>query len=145
MRVVLDTNILVSGLLKPYGPSGEIVRLISSGALTVCHDARILAEYRQVLLRPKFGFRPIDVEALLEHLRMSGHTVSASPLLNRLSDPDDEMFLEVALAAPVQHLITGNLSDYTGHAHRHVQVISPSRFVAWYRTQAKTSAAPEPD
>jgi hypothetical protein len=50
------------------------------------------------------------------------------------------MFLEVALAAAVRHLITGNLSDYAGHTHRTVQVISPSRFITWYRTHAGEAA-----
>lgn len=141
MRTVLDTNVLVSGLLKPYGAPGEIVRMVASGVLRVCHDARILAEYQEVLRRPKFGFRPSDVEALLDGIRSNGLAVSATPLPRRLSDPDDEMFLEVAVAAGARHLITGNLSDYAGHTHRPVQVISPSRFIAWYRTHAEEAAS----
>ena len=137
MKVVLDTNVLVSGILKPYGAPGEIVRMVSSGALRLCHDARVLAEYQDVLRRPKFGFRPSDVEALLEYIRVNGHAVLATPLTRRLSDPDDEMFLEVALAGAARHLITGNLSDYAGHVHRQVQVISPSRFLEWYRAHAE--------
>ncbi|MBM3277488.1 MAG: PIN domain-containing protein [Candidatus Handelsmanbacteria bacterium] len=46
MRVVLDTNVLVSGLLSPYGPPVELVRLVAMGVLQVCYEARILAEYR---------------------------------------------------------------------------------------------------
>ena len=137
MKVVLDTNVLVSGLLKPYGAPGEIVRMVSSGALHLCHDARILAEYQEVLRRPKFGFRPSDIDALLDYVRLNGHAVSAIPLSQHLSDPDDEMFLEVALAGEARRLITGNLSDYAGHVHRQVQVISPSRFLEWYRTRTE--------
>ena len=140
MRTVVDTNVLVSGLLKPYGAPGEIVRLVASGALRVCHDARILAEYQEVLRRPKFGFRPSDIDALLDYIRSNGLAVSATPLPRRLRDPDDEIFLEVALAAAARHLITGNLSDYAGHPHQPVQVISPSRFITWYRTHAKEAA-----
>ena len=137
MRVALDTNVLVSGLLKPYGAPGEIVRMVSSGALRLCHDARVLAEYQDVLRRPKFGFRPSDIEALLDYVRVTGHAVSATPLPRRLSDPDDEMFLEVALAGEVRHLITGNLSDYAGYVHREIQIISPARFLEWYRAHAE--------
>ncbi|MBI2884657.1 MAG: PIN domain-containing protein, partial [Candidatus Omnitrophica bacterium] len=111
-----------------------------SGALRVCHDARILAEYQEVLRRPKFEFRLSDVEALLDYIRRNGLAVSATPLPHRLSDPDDEMLLEVALAGAARHLITGNLSDYAGSTHRRVRVISPSRFVAWYRTHAEEAA-----
>ena len=65
MRVVLDTNVVVSGLLQALGPSGQIVRLVAEGELQVCYDVRILAEYREVLLRPKFRFEPGRVEAFL--------------------------------------------------------------------------------
>ncbi|HXL73081.1 MAG TPA: putative toxin-antitoxin system toxin component, PIN family, partial [bacterium] len=64
MIVVLDTNVLVSGLLSPYGPPGEIVRMVSSRALSLCFDARIISEYAEVLTRPKFPFRRDAVEAL---------------------------------------------------------------------------------
>ena len=56
MRIVLDTNVLVSGLLSPHRPPGEIVRLVSGGLVSLCLDARIVAEYRDVLARPRFGF-----------------------------------------------------------------------------------------
>lgn len=58
MLAVLDTNVVVSGLLKPYSSAGYIVRLVAEGALQVAYDARILLEYREVLARPKFGFDP---------------------------------------------------------------------------------------
>ncbi|MDP3723690.1 MAG: putative toxin-antitoxin system toxin component, PIN family [Candidatus Omnitrophota bacterium] len=141
MRTVLDTNVLVSGLLKPYGAPGQIVRLVASGALRLCHDARVLAEYQEVLRRPKFGFRPSDVDALPDYIRSNGLAVSATPLSHRLRDPDDEMFLEVALAAAARHLITGNLSDYAGYVHRQVQVVSPSRFLTWYRAHAEEAGS----
>ena len=61
---MLDTNVLVSGLLSPFGPPGEIVRMVSSGAVVLCLDARIFAEYDDVLARPRFGFDPDSVAAL---------------------------------------------------------------------------------
>lgn len=133
MRVVVDTNVLVSGLLKPYGAPGEIVRMTSSGTLELCHDARVLAEYRDVLRRPKFGFRHSDVDAFLEQVQRGGHSVSAEPLPHRLRDPDDEMFLEVALAGGASCLVTGNLSDYPGHRYQQVALVSPSQFLERYR------------
>ena len=56
MKVVIDTNVIVSGLLTPFGNSAEIVRMITSGKLNLCFDARILTEYEEVLKRPKFKF-----------------------------------------------------------------------------------------
>jgi len=56
VKVVLNTNVLLSGLLKPYGKPAAILRLVLSGALQVAYDGRILSEYRTVLLREKFHF-----------------------------------------------------------------------------------------
>ena len=53
MKIVLDTNVLVAGLLSPFGSCGDIVRMVSSGNLTLCIDARVLSEYHEVLERPK--------------------------------------------------------------------------------------------
>jgi len=74
----------VSGLLQPFGPSGQIVRLVASGDLLLYYNPRILAEYQEVLLRKKFGFDPERVDALLEEIRASGIPVAARPLLVRL-------------------------------------------------------------
>ncbi|MDP2755681.1 MAG: putative toxin-antitoxin system toxin component, PIN family, partial [Nitrospirota bacterium] len=68
MNIVLDTNVLVAGLLSPFGPCGEIVRMVSSGELILLFDARILSEYDEVLRRPKFKFEEEKVVALLYYI-----------------------------------------------------------------------------
>lgn len=135
MRVVLDTNVLESGLLSPYGVPGELVRLVAIGALQVCYDARILAEYREVLLRPVFPFVQTQVEALLDQVKAGGLMVGALPLRTPTPDPDDEVFLAVALAGLVQHLVTGNTRHYPVKCRQKVRVVSPAEFLAWYRQQ----------
>jgi len=97
MKIVLDTNVLVSGLLTPFGPSGEIVRMVSAGELISYIDARILSEYQEVLHRPKFKFNKDHISILLDFIKIYGQFVSSLPLKNRLPDPDDEPFLEVAI------------------------------------------------
>ena len=136
MRVVLDTNVLVSGLLSPFGPPGEIVRLVSSGSVTLCLDARVLAEYDAVLARPRFGFDEDSVVALLDYLDFASETVAAEPLSARLPNPDDEPFLEVALACGADWLVTGNLAHFPVQARAGVAVLSPAEFVDRYRSRA---------
>ena len=133
MRVVLDTNVLVSGLLSPFGPPGEIVRLVSAGALILCFDARILLEYRGVLARPRFGFASAAVAALLELVQSAGWLVAPEPLPRRLPDPDDEPFLEAALAARARCLITGNLKHYPARRRQGMRVLSPAALLEVYR------------
>jgi uncharacterized protein len=135
VTVVLDTNILVSGLLSPYGAPGELVRLVAVGALRLCYDARILEEYCQVLRRPVFLFTRDQVGALLDQIKAGGLAVGAKPLPTSLPDPDDEVFLAVALAGPARYLITGNLRHYPAKSRRGVRVVSPGEFLARYREQ----------
>ncbi|MCS6938653.1 MAG: putative toxin-antitoxin system toxin component, PIN family [Roseiflexaceae bacterium] len=79
--IVLDTNVLVSALLSPFGPPARILDMVLRGDLRVAYDDRVLAEYRAVLARPKFGFAANDVNVLLEYLEMSGERVVVTPLL----------------------------------------------------------------
>lgn len=106
MTIVLDTNVLVAGLLSPFGPCGQIVRMISSDDVRLVFDARLLSEYTEVLRRPRFGFDPDQVDTLLAHLRDTGTAVASRPLAASLPDPDDEPFLEVALAGPADCLVS---------------------------------------
>jgi putative PIN family toxin of toxin-antitoxin system len=135
MNIVLDTNVLVSGLLSPFGPCGEIVRMVSSAELTLSFDARILIEYKEVLLRPNFKFAQDKIDALLDHIEHRGRTVASSPLPQSLPDSDDEPFLEVAIAANVVCIVTGNQIHFPPDLCRGVTVFSPGDFLAFYKKQ----------
>ena len=136
MKIVLDTNVLVSGLLQPLGPSGQIVRLVAAGELILCHDPRILTEYGEVLRREKLGFDPDRVGTLMEQIRAGGVPVAARPLAIRLPDPDDEPFLEIALEGDSRCLVTGNLKHYPAAARLGVEVLAPRPFIELYRENA---------
>lgn len=137
MRVVVDTNVLVSGLLSPFGPSAQIVRMMAAGTLTTCYDARVLSEYREVLLRPKFSFSQDAVEALLDQILAAGDSVSAEPLRLPLPDRDDEPFLEVAFSGKAEALVTGNLRHYPEDLRAGVLVTSPAEFLERYGSRGE--------
>ena len=99
MRLVIDTNVLVSGLLSPFGPAGVIVGWIAAERLCLCYDARILGEYHDVLDRPAFPFAGENVAALLASIRAVGELVVPTPLPVALDHEADRPFLEVANAA----------------------------------------------
>ncbi len=136
MRVVLDTNVLVSGLLSPYGAPGEVVQLAASGISELCYDGRILAEYREVLSRPKFGFDPEEVSVLLEQIKTGGRLVAPMPLAKALPDSEDEAFLEIALAAGAQALVTGNIRHYPPDKRQGMRVLEPRAFLGLFRDAA---------
>ena len=133
MRVVVDTNVLVAGLLSPYGAPGEIIRMAASGSLALCFDARILTEYLEVLSRPKFGFDPDQFRPLLDQIRVKGHVVASDPLPEELPDPDDQPFLEAALAGTARCLVTGNVRHFPASKRQGMKVVSPSEFLKFYR------------
>lgn len=134
MIIVLDTNVFVSGLLRPHSNPATVLRLVATGALRVAYDERILAEYREVLARPKFPFSSDQILAFLDQIEADGVPVVALPLKASLPDPDDAPFLEVALATRADVLITGNTRHYPARARQGVSVLDPAAFLdRWSR------------
>lgn len=133
MKVVVDTNVLVAGLLSPFGPPGEIVRMIAGGTLRLLLDARILTEYADVLTRPKFRFDKDLIQIFLDQIKADGHSVAARPLSNRLPDAADESFLEVALAGRAHCLVTGNTTHFPASRRQGMRVLSPREFLEYFR------------
>ena len=129
MTIVVDTNVLVSGLLNPRGAPGRIVDLVIAGEVDLVVDDRILDEYSEVLGRQEFGFDRKDVETLLAAVAATAVHVSCVPLAAKLPDPDDEPFLEAALAAKAAALVTGNLRHFPARLRSGVAVLSPVEFL----------------
>lgn len=108
MRIVLDTNVLISGILNPHGAPGSILNAVLNEEVTVLVDDRILSEYRDVLLRPKFRFPEDYVESVLEFLECGLPPITAGPTSAAIPDSDDIPFYEVAIAGDADYLVTGN-------------------------------------
>jgi putative PIN family toxin of toxin-antitoxin system len=108
LRLVIDTNIVVSAALKPDGLQRTVLLLaITKPARFYVTDA-ILAEYREVLGRPELKIRKGLRQQLLQLIRSHSHLVKASRPLRETGDPDDNKFLECADAARADYLVTGN-------------------------------------
>jgi uncharacterized protein len=129
VRIVLDTNVLVSGLLNPHGAPGRIVDLVLEGTLTLLVDDRVLAEYQDVLTRPRFGFEAADVGAVIDFIDVSAERVPSVPLRLTALDPDDTAFIEVAHAGGADALVTGNPRHFRGATALGVTVVSPAAFM----------------
>ena len=129
MRCVLDTNVIVSGILRPFSKASLILTLIADGTVRVAYDLRLLSEYRDVLNRPKFNFAKENVEAFLTQVEQEGFLVSVKPLKIHLPDPDDEPFLEVAVAGKVEAIVTGNKRHFPKKEYQGVRILSPAEFL----------------
>ena len=105
MRIVVDTNVLVSGLLNPRGAPGRIVDLITAADASLLVDDRILAEYHEVLQRGRFGFEATDVDALLALIDASAIHVHGA-------------------------LLAGNVRHFPARLAQGIPIISPPAFVA---------------
>jgi putative PIN family toxin of toxin-antitoxin system len=126
---VLDTNVIVSGLLSASGPPGRLVDMVLARRLMLAVDDRIELEYREVLARPKFTIDPIRQEAFLAILQFQVHVI-AEPWAGVLPpDPDDAIFLEVAAMTSENSLVTGNVRHYPKRVRGHVHVLTPRE--AW--------------
>ena len=112
MIAVLDTNVIVSALWTPSGKAAYIVNQVIAGNLKLCHDYRILIEYREVLSRPKFKFSSWQINFLLETFERDGISVIADALTDvPFTDESDKKFYEVAKFCNAP-LVTGNLKHY---------------------------------
>lgn len=111
MDVVIDINIIVSALWSPNGAPAEIISRMLSGSLSPCYDYRIIEEYREVLLRPKFLFTEEEVNSLLDFIIAEGKSVTPARIDIPFLDESDKKFFEMAkfCRAP---LITGNSKHY---------------------------------
>jgi predicted nucleic acid-binding protein len=128
MRLVVDTNVLVAGILSASGPPGWIVEALLSGEIEPVLDVEIRAEYEDVLRRPELSLDPERVAAVLDVIDAFGLEVVAPPLPEVLPDPDDAPFL--AAAALVRcPLVTGNIRHFPVKARGDVAVLTPRQLL----------------
>lgn len=112
---VIDTNVLVSAMLKKDTPPDKIIRQALGGAITPLINQEILDEYREVLSREKFNFPENSVEVLITGIVKRALFVDAGPLEEILPDAKDTVFYEVVMEGRKfadSYLVTGNLRHF---------------------------------
>jgi putative PIN family toxin of toxin-antitoxin system len=114
LRVVVDTNVLISALLKPGSVPDRALAAIWKKNAVVLYDARIAEEYREVSARPKFrGLEPDRVHQLLAAVLGRGERLAdVTAWSGAMADEGDRIFVEVALAGRAHAIVTGNLKHY---------------------------------
>jgi putative PIN family toxin of toxin-antitoxin system len=111
-RVVLDTNVVVSALLKSQGLEDQVFRLALAGRLLLCVSPAVLAEYARVLPGPKFKLLPDEVATTLRQLEKAGSLFHPARTLRISAHEPDNRFYECADAAQAAFLITGNFKHF---------------------------------
>ncbi len=130
MLVVLDTNVIVSGLLSETGKPGRIIDLALENRFQVAYDDRILSEYEDVLANPELRIRPARARAVIAHTELTGQQIEAAVLpVDGFQDSDDLPFAEVFITANAQALVTGNLRHFSPLVEQGLTVCSPAQFL----------------
>lgn len=112
---VIDTNVLVSAMLKWNSVPGLVLKHVFGGNLVPVFNEEIFDEYRKVLCRKKFHFSEEDVHTVLESLQKQGISVDAEKLDMELPDAKDAVFYEVVMEKRKEdtaYLVTGNIKHF---------------------------------
>jgi putative PIN family toxin of toxin-antitoxin system len=112
LRLVIDTNVLISAAIKPAGLQRTVLLLAMTKPARWYVSRPILEEYREVLARPELHIRKGLRRQLLQLVRNRSCLVATSRHLEVTPDPDDNIFLECADAARADYLITGNQKHF---------------------------------
>ncbi len=129
LRLVIDTNVLVSAAIKPAGLQRTALLLAITKPARLYLSASILAEYSDVLARPEFKIRKGLRQQLLQLLKNRSHLAVPTRRLNVAYDPDDDIFLECADAARADYLVTGNQKHFP-RFWKKTAVITPREFIS---------------
>ena len=128
MKIVLDTNVIISALINPNGIPAQILNLVINGKILFYYDNRILTEYSDVLRRKKFGFEEEWVNTFIDFIKNEGEFVIAEPLKMAFEDEEDKKFYEVAKSGKVFYLVTGNKR----HFPKDKIVVTPKEFMGLF-------------
>ncbi len=129
LRVVIDTNVLVSAVIKPAGLQRTVLLLAVTKPARLYVSQSILEEYREVLGRPELQIRKGLRQQLLQLIKNHSYTVVPAKRVEVASDPDDNIFLECADAAGADYLVTGNLKHFP-RFWKKTKIVTPREFVS---------------
>lgn len=128
VKVVLDTNIVISAHLTAQGYSRFVLDLGLASKVQLYLSPPILTEYEEVLRRPRFAIDPKLVAASIRLLKRQAKLVHPTQIVTASQDPDDNRFLECAEEAKANYLVTGNKRHFPAK-WKLTRVVSPREFV----------------
>src|SRR5436189_451084 len=131
MIVVLDTNIIASGTYW-RGKPAHCLEAWAQGRFTLAISHPILSEYEQVVARLALRYPTKQPTDWLSAIKQAGHLYLPAPLPAATADPDDEMFIECAVAAHSDYLVTGDKSHLLKLKHAGgIPIVAASDFLRW--------------
>lgn len=129
LRLVIDTNVLISAAIKPAGLQRTVLLLAITKPARLYISTPILEEYAEVLARPELHIRKGLRQQLLQLIKNRSYTVSPTRHLEVTQDPDDNIFLECADVARADYLVTGNQKHFP-RFWKSTKIITPREFIS---------------
>jgi putative PIN family toxin of toxin-antitoxin system len=134
IRVVLDTNVLVSAMISPFGNPAQVLISVQDGKITPLFSEKMLAEYAEVLARPKFSFEKSEIDGLNALLRATGLLMRPERMVGASPDPKDDEFIACARAGEADFLVTGNKRHFPAESYGSARVVSPRKLIEYLNT-----------
>ena len=133
MRVVLDTGVLISGLIRPSGAVGNVLHALRDGRFTAIYSTPMVLEIIDVLgrqqFRSKYHVQAEDITALIDLLRLRGELVAPKQTVTACRDPKDNKFLEAALAGEADAIVTGDDDLIVLNPFEGIEIVRPAEFI----------------
>ena len=131
MKIVLDTNVVVSALITPGGHCGVVLDRVLDGSDAWILTRSIVAEYVAVLLRPELPLGSPERQALISAVQAMDILPDPSSHSNEAKcvDGDDQPFLDAALCYGAACLVTGNRKHFPAQTPRCLRIVTPREFL----------------
>ncbi|MEX8546788.1 MAG: putative toxin-antitoxin system toxin component, PIN family [Mucilaginibacter sp.] len=137
-KVIIDTNVIVSSLIQNNYPYLIVNEVFIEGIILLCVSNELMAEYYEVLARPKFGRFPDffgRAEALLAEIETNAKKFIPTVKIELISDEDDNRLLELADESQADFIITGNTSDFTFSTYKQTKIVTPKEYWEHYKPE----------
>ena len=128
MRLILDTNVLVSALIQRSCPYFIVDQILADGRLKLCLSEQLFTEYIEVLNREKFSKFPdfhFRAQNLLADLEKQALMFDPTISVNIIGDSADNRLLELAETCLADYVVTGNTNDFTMTEYKGTKIVSP--------------------
>ncbi len=149
LKVVLDTNVLVSGLIVTNGPSGQILDAVQRGDLTLCTSPALLQEFGEIILRPhilrKYPKVAEQAEAVLDFFRANAVLVAGVPTKRIVAgDADDDFVTACAVEGQVECVVSGDEHLLALAQYDAIRILNPRQFVDEFLSRSELPETSEP-
>ena len=139
MKIVLDTNVLISAVIRPQGGAGVVLQRLRQRDFIALISRTTLSELAAVLHRPrlraKYHLTDRRIRAVLRVIVLRSELLHPQRKIRVCRDPKDDQFLEIALAGKADAIVSGDADLLSLHPFEGIPIIPPSLFLSWLEDQ----------